>query len=234
MREISAKSLSQFEITSPTPEGILAPGETLFLPLEIRAKGLGLLQEMLSVEIQGSKQPISVPVIGQGVGPVVVADPVSVDFGLIEALKPTSVQIKLSNEALIPSQVDISFQKDKKIWSVDQNQLIIPAEGSVFVKFTAVVDDVIEFRDQMLIKVNNGNRLEIPVRAVGTGTTIVAMPSLNAIPGNGIDLGSCFSTVKVNREVKFVNRGRRHQHVIWSVAGFERLSQRMINDQRQV
>ena len=87
MREISAKSLSQFEITSPTPEGILAPGETLFLPIEIRAKGLGLLQEMLYVEIQGSKQPIGIPVIGQGVGPVVIADPVSVDFGLIEALK---------------------------------------------------------------------------------------------------------------------------------------------------
>lgn len=159
--------------------------------------------------------------------------PTKIWLTLIAALKPVTVEIKLSNEALIPSQIDVSFQKDDKIWSVDQNQLIISPEDSVKIRLTAVLDDVIEFKDRMFIKVNNGNRIEIPLRAVGTGTTIVAIPSLNAIPGTGIDLGSWFSTVMVNREVKFVNRGRRHQHVTWSVAGFERLSQRMINDQRQ-
>ena len=112
LREIPAKSLSQFEITSPTPEGILAPGETLFLPLEIRAKGLGLLQETLAVEIQGSKKTLAVPVIGQGVGPVVIADPVSVDFGVIQAKVR---QIKTANLAAFDQESKLKCESNKTL-----------------------------------------------------------------------------------------------------------------------
>ena len=102
-----------------------------------------------------------------------------------------------------------------------------------FRKVTAILDDSIEFKDKMLIFANNGNVTEVFLHAIGTGTTIVTIPTMNPIPQTGLDLGSRFTTQEIRKEIKFVNRGRRPHRLNWHVGGFERLSQRMLNDQRQ-
>ena len=229
----SVDALGQFNITSSIPVGTLEPSETLNVPLTIEPRGLGALAEIMNVNIIGNQEPVTCEVIANGVGPVVLVEPTNIDFGSINVLQPSFVDIKFSNEALIPAELTISFAKDQVIWSIEKRVFTIEPESSCSVKLCAILDDSIEFKDTCVVSVNNGNQLELPMRAIGIGTTIVTVPSMNPTPGKGLDLGARFSLQNVSKEFKLINRGRRHQKLSWSIAGFERLSQRMINDQRQ-
>lgn len=233
LTELLPDQLSQFAVTSNVPTGIIEPGETLNLPIVVRAKGLGALNETVTINIKGSPEPVTCDIIGNGVGPVVIAEPNLIDFGSIAVLQPSIMQMNIANESLILAELTVAFVKDQTIWSVDHRTLLLQPESATIINVSANLDDSVEFNDMMIISVNNGNQIEIPLRAVGIGTTIVTVPSMNSTPGNGIDLGARFSSQTVSKEIKFINRGRRHQHLTWSIAGYERLSQRVINDQRQ-
>ena len=209
---------------------MIDPGQRVNVPLQITAAKRGQLEAELTVDIAGSTDVIRCHMVAKGVGPYVFVDSTHIEFGSIPVLQDAVRGFKITNNSLIPAELTIQFVKDQTIWSVDQPTLVLEPKSARVLQVTANLDDAIEFTDKMLVLANNGNEQEISLHALGTGTTIVTEPSMNPIPKNGIDLGSRFTTQDISKEIKFINRGRRHQKLSWSVAGFERLSTRMMND----
>ena len=190
---------------------MIDPGQRVNVPLQITAAKRGQLEAELTVDIAGSTEVIRCHMVAKGVGPYVFVDSTHIEFGSIPVLQDAVRGFKITNNSLIPAELTIQFVKDQTIWSVDQPTLVLEPKSARVLQVTANLDDAIEFTDKMLVLANNGNEQEISLHALGTGTTIVTEPSMNPIPKNGIDLGSRFTTQDISKEIKFINRGRRHQ-----------------------
>ena len=71
---------------------------------------------------------------------------------------------------------------------------------------TVNVNDCVPFSDQLVITIDNGNRIEIDLSVTGVGNTVVSEPPMNPHPLNGIDLGPLFSTQRTSRKIKLINK----------------------------
>mgnify|MGYP000413840714 CR=1 FL=1 len=75
------------------------------------------------------------------------------------------------------------------------------------IDITVNVNDCVHFCDQLIITIDNGNRIEVDLSVTGVGTTIVSEPSMNPLPKKGIDLGPLFSTQRTSQKIRLINKG---------------------------
>ena len=233
----SLKSLEdndQISVDFESPSGIIEPQQTLNIPIQIKANKLNQIENAVQLFVEGRNQVISqCAIAAHGEGPVVTATPTELNWGVVPVLQKFSKTIKLKNQSLIPARYSVSFEKENSVWKVSSDKGVIApnqmAEMEVFVE----VDDSIHFEDKLIVTVDNGNRIVIDVSCDGIGCTVVTEPPMNPVPGGGLDLGPLFATQEVKKVFKLINRGKRHQQVHWSVAGFEKASQRSIAESRK-
>lgn len=71
----------------------------------------------------------------------------------------------------------------KSLWTVKPSKGMIPAEDDVPLTLTANLDDIVTFKDTVILEVEHSNTYRIPIQATGIGSTIVSdkpfAPELN-------------------------------------------------------
>ncbi|CAH7062215.1 Hydin [Phodopus roborovskii] len=104
------------------------------------------------------------------------------------------------------------FQANKKsLWTVKPSKGMVPAEDDFPLTLTANLDDIVTFKDTVILEVEHSNTYRIPIQATGIGSTIVSdkpfAPELN--------LGAHFSLDTHYYRFKLTNKGRRVQQLFW-------------------
>ena len=76
------------------------------------------------------------------------------------------------------------FQAHKKShWTIEPKEGKVPPESDVELTLTANLNDILTFKDKVILDIENSNTYQIPVQASGIGSTIVTdkpfAPELN-------------------------------------------------------
>ncbi|XP_061876014.1 hydrocephalus-inducing protein homolog [Colius striatus] len=203
--------------SSPVPCGIIQAHSSVCVPIAVEAQELGERDTIAHMAVFGrAKSPLKIHLVSVGEGPVVHVHPSDINFGTIQALQDASQRLYLSNQSLIPAPFRAEMAGKRSRWRIEPSQGVIPPSTEVSVAVIANLDDTEEFKDKVKVLIENSLSYDIPVQAVGVGTTIVIdkpfAPELN--------LGAHFSLDRCCHHFNATNRGRRAQLLYWTTEGF--------------
>ncbi|XP_027261798.1 hydrocephalus-inducing protein homolog isoform X2 [Cricetulus griseus] len=199
-------------LSSPSPCGVISPRSTVNIPLSLETQVTGEHRSTVYISVFGSQDnPLACHIQSIGEGPVIFIHPTQVDFGNIYVLKDTSRILQLSNQSFIPALFRARMASKKSLWTVKPSEGMVPAEDDIPLTLTANLDDIVTFKDTVILEVEHSNTYRIPIQATGIGSTIVSdkpfAPELN--------LGSHFSLDTHYYPFKLTNKGRRVQQLFW-------------------
>ncbi|XP_040838338.1 hydrocephalus-inducing protein homolog isoform X1 [Ochotona curzoniae] len=199
-------------LSSPAPCGIIPPHSTAHIPLVLETQVIGAHRSTVYISVFGSPNPpMACYLKSVGDGPVIYVHPTQVDFGNIYVLKDSSRILNLSNQSFIPALFRARMARKKSLWTIEPTEGIVPPEADFQLAVTANLDDVMIFKDTVILDIENSNTYRIPVQASGIGSTIVSdkpfAPELN--------LGAHFSLEPHYYHFKLTNKGRRVQQLFW-------------------
>ncbi|XP_022274936.1 hydrocephalus-inducing protein homolog isoform X3 [Canis lupus familiaris] len=199
-------------LTCPMPCGVIPPRSTAHIPLALETQVTGEYRSIVYISIFGSPDPPMVCHLRSiGEGPVIYVHPTQVDFGNIYVLKDSSRILNLSNQSFIPALFQARMAHKKSLWMIEPKEGMVPPETNVQLTLTAKLNDILTFKDTVILDIENSNTYRIPVQASGIGSTIVSdkpfAPELN--------LGARFSLDTYYYRFKLTNKGRRVQQLFW-------------------
>lgn len=71
----------------------------------------------------------------------------------------------------------------KSLWTIEPNEGMVPPETDIQLALTANLNDILTFKDCVILDIENSSTYRIPVQASGIGSTIVSdkpfAPELN-------------------------------------------------------
>ncbi|XP_030368417.1 hydrocephalus-inducing protein homolog isoform X2 [Strigops habroptila] len=208
--------------SSPEPRGIIQPHSSVEIPFTLEVQVTGKQDTVAHVAVFGSKRsPLKIHLLSTGEGPVVHVHPSEINFGSIRVLQDASQTLHLSNQSVIPASFSAKMAGENSCWSIEPSQGVIPAKAEVSVAVTANLDDMEQFKDEMMLFIENSRAYVIPVEAVGVGTTIV----IDKPFGPELNLGPCFSLDPCSYRFKMTNKGRRTHLLYWTTEGGTTLQQ---------
>ncbi|XP_042823900.1 hydrocephalus-inducing protein homolog isoform X5 [Panthera tigris] len=199
-------------LSSPIPCGVIPPHSTIHIPLALETQVTGEYRSIVYISTFGSPDPPMVCHLKSiGEGPVIYVHPTQVDFGNIYVLKDSSRILNLSNQSFIPALFQARMAHKKSLWTIEPNEGMVPPETDFQLTLTANLNDILTFKDTVILSIGNSNTYRIPVQASGVGSTIVSdkpfAPELN--------LGAHFSLDTYYYRFKLTNKGRRVQQLFW-------------------
>ncbi|NXG37545.1 HYDIN protein, partial [Dromaius novaehollandiae] len=208
---------------SPLPCGIIQPHSSVEIPFTLETQVMGEQDTVAHVAVFGSEgSPLKIHLVSTGEGPVVYVHPNKVDFGNIHVLRDASRTLHLSNQTVIPASFWAQMAGKCSRWRIEPSEGVVPPETEVSVSLIANLDDTEKFKDKVNLFIEHNSTCEIPVQAVGIGTTIVTdkpfAPELN--------LGPHFSQEPCYYRFKITNQGRRTHQLYWTTEGFAPFRQR--------
>ncbi|XP_065519813.1 hydrocephalus-inducing protein homolog, partial [Lathamus discolor] len=173
--------------SSPEPRGIIQPQSSVEIPFTLEVQVTGKQDTVARVAVFGSREsPLEIHLLSTGEGPVVHVHPSEINFGSIQVLQDASRTLHLSNQSVIPASFSAKMAGADSCWTVGPSQGVIPAKAEVSLAVTANLDDTEQFKDEVVLFIENSRAYVIPVQAVGVGTTIVIDkpfgPELNLAP----------------------------------------------------
>ncbi|KAM8982871.1 hydrocephalus-inducing protein homolog isoform 2-T2 [Ara ararauna] len=208
--------------SSPEPRGIIQPHSSVEIPFTLEVQVTGKQDTVARVAVFGSKEsPLKVHLLSTGEGPVVHVHPSEINFGSIQVLQDVSRTLHLSNQSVIPASFSAKMAGENSCWSIGPSQGVIPAKAEVSVAVTANLDDTEQFKDEVVLFIENSRTYIIPVQAVGIGTTIV----IDKPFGPKLQLGPCFSLDPCCYRFQMTNKGRRTHLLYWTTEGGTTLQQ---------
>ncbi|XP_065519858.1 hydrocephalus-inducing protein-like, partial [Lathamus discolor] len=209
--------------SSPEPRGIIQPHSSVEIPFTLEVQVTGKQDTVARVAVFGSKEsPLEIHLLSTGEGPVVHVHPSEINFGSIQVLQDASRTLHLSNQSVIPASFSAKMAGADSCWTVGPSQGVIPAKAEVSLAVTANLDDTEQFKDEVVLFIENSRAYVIPVQAVGVGTTIV----IDKPFGPELNLAPCFSLDPCCYRFKMTNKGRRTHLLYWTTEGGTTLKQR--------
>ncbi|XP_065519829.1 hydrocephalus-inducing protein homolog, partial [Lathamus discolor] len=209
--------------SSPEPRGIIQPQSSVEIPFTLEVQVTGKQDTVARVAVFGSKEsPLEIHLLSTGEGPVVHVHPSEINFGSIQVLQDASRTLHLSNQSVIPTSFSAKMAGADSCWTVGPSQGVIPAKAEVSLAVTANLDDTEQFKDEVVLFIENSRAYVIPVQAVGVGTTIV----IDKPFGPELNLAPCFSLDPCCYRFKMTNKGRRTHLLYWTTEGGTTLKQR--------
>ncbi|XP_070253950.1 hydrocephalus-inducing protein homolog isoform X4 [Myotis yumanensis] len=216
-------------LSSPNPYGIIPPQSTVHIPLILETQVTGEHRSTIYISVFGSQDhPVVCQLRSIGEGPVISVCPHQVDFGKIFVLKESSRVINLSNQSPIPGLFQAHMAHKKSLWTVEPSEGTVPPEDDIQLTLTANLNDILMFKDTVILDIINSNTYRISVQAEGIGSTIVSdkpfAPELN--------LGAHFSLDTCYYHFKLTNKGRRVQQLFWMNEKFQPKNKKVVPKRR--
>ncbi|VDO63588.1 unnamed protein product [Schistosoma margrebowiei] len=216
-QENDSSEESKLEYSINNPEGFINGLNSVKLSITFKAKVLGSITSELCFKICGiNENPLKIPVKCMGEGPVLHVDQTKLEWGTIPVLQPVVKILRISNESCIDANYNAKLVRNDTVYKVEPYSGTIPGYSHIDLNIIANLDDIILFKDQLIVQVENTSKpLKIELSATGQGGTIVTQPSMGSV----LNFGSQFSVNPMRKYFKVINKGRRSQQIIWSIDG---------------
>ncbi|XP_032469168.1 hydrocephalus-inducing protein homolog [Phocoena sinus] len=188
----------------------------------------------LVVDVEGiGEEVLALLITARCIVPTLHVVNTEVNFGRCFLKYPYEKTIQLVNHNNLPGCYQVLPQAHKKsLWTVEPKEGTVPPESDVELTLTANLNDILTFKDTVILDIENSNTYRIPVQASGIGSTIVSdkpfAPELN--------LGAHFSLDTYYYRFKLTNKGRRVQQLFWMNEDFcpqEKLGKKRLAKKRR-
>jgi adenylate kinase family enzyme len=206
--------------------GVVPSNATHNIKVTIVTKIVGSIYVPIYVRIVGSeKPPFEVSVSALSVGPIVQLETEKIDWGKVDVLKEHVKTVRLFNKSPIPAPFKLSFSKgsDKSNFKVSNDLLnggVIGPASAIDIPVSITPDEAMKFADDLIIEIQNGEKLTAKLIANGKGSSIVLVNT----PKQGveqtddlslIDLKNQFTSKNTTHTFTLSNMGRKTQVLQW-------------------
>lgn len=209
---ILPEEVKQYDCRTDSIMGIVTNKSSAFVDIYFKSKVLGEISFKMFVKVVGSEQdPFEVLVTAHSIGPIVrLSDPV-IDFGKVNVLEIQHAKLKMSNNSPIPANYSAQFRgKSAGIFSSQSMSGTIEPKGELDFIIDAILDDTVKFSDDLLLTIENGEKLSVKLTAIGKGNTVIPTE-----PINEIDFGDQFTSRVFKKIVSLENKSRKPQKISW-------------------
>jgi len=197
----------KFDLT----DGFIKSNFCLHLGVTIFGKKLGEHEFPIQMRIPGSARLPVVVIKATVVGPKIIADKKRLVFKSAKVLEPSTQSLVFSNLSVIPAPFKAFVRKKKSCFRLSTTEATIPPGDKIELKVTVIPNDFgAPIKDRIMIVVEEGDILEIPLSANGEGTTIYCPEDIKEV-----DMGHVFTVDRCKRRFVFENRGKRSHNLTW-------------------
>ena len=133
-----------------------------------------------------------------------------INWGPTTCLIPSTRELKVTNDSLIPAPFRTFMKTQGSVFSVDLNEGMLAPGESIVLKITAKLDDTIIHKDQLQIIVHEGGNIIVPLVAKGEGTTLSCDDDISFI-----EYDYQFTSITCEKRFFIKNLGRRAQDITW-------------------
>lgn len=195
--------------------GIIKKNDSRTITISFTTERLNKVQLPMYFKIVGHEDtPLEVQCIANGIGPRLALNPPVVKWGDIDVLKNIERTLKVTNDSLIPAEIQTLVMKRGSRFKVDIPSLSLAPGEVANLKVTAFLDDMQPFRDELVLVVTEGGQVKVPLIAKGIGTTIFSEPyDLSNEPR--VDIGDQFTSRNCKKSFVIKNRGPKTQTLTW-------------------
>eukprot|EP00775_Hariotina_reticulata_P008964 gene8964-9139_t len=146
-------------------------------------------------------------------------DGASINFKNVQVLQPHTQELRLRNATPIAAEAKLFVEGQDSVFEVEPREAVIPAGGELPVLVRVLLDDTVTFKDVLHVLVTEGADVNIPLEAMGTGSTLVC----DVLSGSKLDFGCQFVGRGWQLEVVVANMSRRAASLVWSNTKLEEL-----------
>eukprot|EP00232_Nephroselmis_pyriformis_P008175 CAMPEP_0182895474 /NCGR_PEP_ID=MMETSP0034_2-20130328/25702_1 /TAXON_ID=156128 /ORGANISM="Nephroselmis pyriformis, Strain CCMP717" /LENGTH=2117 /DNA_ID=CAMNT_0025029307 /DNA_START=132 /DNA_END=6482 /DNA_ORIENTATION=- len=206
----------------PQSGGIPARGE-VEVTFRLSTARLGRIQLPVKVKVVGSQyEPLELVIAALATGPNLhfgrepdKPEPgwaPEIDFGRAEVLAEHSRTIYVTNASLVPAEFKCFVNGKDSSFSVDIREGTLQPQETIPITIGVLMDETMQFHDSLNILVMEGDDTQIPIKALGTGSTVVC----EEFAGSRVDFGNQFTGRGFSREFVLNNLGRKSQTIVWT------------------
>ena len=199
------------------------------LDFTLRTRRLGRIQLPCRIHAVGSAQPpIEFVLAARSTGPTIAfgtpdapiaTAAAAVAFGKVPVLDTHTQTLTLHNASLIDASLKAFVAGQGSAFSTSVREATLAPGEVLDIAVSVRLDEPVAFSDVLHCLVENGDELEIPLSAQGTGNTLYCAD----ISGRErLDLGEQFTAAPFRRTIVVQNHGRRAMSVAWVNADLER------------
>ncbi|KAJ8683417.1 hypothetical protein QAD02_019209 [Eretmocerus hayati] len=188
-------------------KGYLKPGQSIKICLKIIVTKLGEQTTTLRLQSLGFEEPIPIcKLTCIGEGPVVCAEPPSIDLGEIKLIETKRCSFTLRNDSPIPAEFSLLVAKNPSMWKCEPECGELDVDESVIINVTVFLRDSGKYTDNISVFISNGRPININVSAVGVGSSIIFSPEI--FPN--FEMGVLLSRQDISIPIILKNEGTRH------------------------
>ncbi len=214
--EVKDQGEHTFSMGRVKPEknaGSVPASATLELGFWFTGIKLGPVSIPIEMSVPGSQMTVKIELKANVIGPRVVLSKKRVVWKGIPVLKPDTQEIVLDNQSLIKAPFKVYIYKKKSCFRNDVIEGIIDPQKKQTIRVTARLNDFdTKIRDKLMIIVEDGDTISVPLSATGVGSTVVPTSEIKSV-----DMGHVFTVDKATHEFVLENRGRRAQSLTWAI-----------------
>jgi hydrocephalus-inducing protein len=205
------ESFKQVAIYKPDIEsGVIGPKSNQVVKITLQTKTLHQIRVPINIQLIGQQTLHQMTILASSVGPKVETKTKELDYKTIDVLKEVKEKFTITNNSKIPADYTAFTKNKESIWKVMQRSGTLQPEDTKEIEVICVADEAQKFSDTLHVVVNNGVDLEVALKAVGRGTTLVCSKDLRVV-----DFGTCYTHQNKTLDFFLENRGRRTQKVKW-------------------
>ncbi|XP_043589616.1 hydrocephalus-inducing protein homolog [Bombus pyrosoma] len=146
-----------------------------------------------------------------GQGPVVSAEPTSLDFGEVKVLEEKTMEFQLINDSPIPTQFIATLKSKDSLWSVSPESGDLEPHESMTITVKLCFVDPGKYKDKIMLRVINSRTIPVEVKGTGYGCSVVFEPQIFPT----FDWGLLFSHQQIDRTITLTNKGTHDYQMIW-------------------
>lgn len=206
--------------TADKESGIIEPRSSQIVKVSLRTEILTKVHIPLYVKIEGYQVPTMVGVNADSRGPQVEANTQELDYGSVDVLEDVSKYLKIQNKSKIPAEYTAFTKQKESIWKVIERYGKLAPDEERDIEVVCLADEVMKFSDTLHIIINNGQDIEVALRAKGVGSTLYCK-QLQPDPANTmkvteVNFGTKYTHQNVLEEYFLENRGRKTMSIEWA------------------
>jgi hydrocephalus-inducing protein len=198
---------------------VIQPNSREKVQISLRTEIITKVHIALYIKVEGQQSPFMLTITADSRGPTVEADQVEIDWQNVPVLRDITRTLRITNKSKIQAEYTAFTKLKESIWKVIQRYGKLEPNEEREIEIVCNADEVIKFQDTLHIIINNGQDLEVALRARGVGSTLFCKDwkttGLQMCEAD-INFTTKYTHQNCTEEFFLENRGRRQMTIEWA------------------